>query len=444
MTTPGPAKAGDTPRPDLAELARTWLRIGCLSFGGPAGQIALMHRTLVDEKRWLEEDRYLHALSFCMLLPGPEAQQLAAYSGWLTNGWRGGLIAGGLFVLPGFVVLMALSIAYVTLSDASWFEALFFGLKAAVLVIVFDALLRIARRALKGATDLGLAAGAFLALFVFDLPFPLVVLAAGIFGYLVFRSGPQSESRLAPTPIAEPEGDTGPAALGRTVLVWGGIWALPFALIVGLGGTATGYFDIALFFSQMAMVTFGGAYAVLAYVAQQAVETYQWLIPGEMLDGLALAETTPGPLVLVLTYVGFLAGFREGLFDPLWGGVIGATLATWVTFAPCFLWVFAGAPHVERLRGNPAISAALAAITAAVVGVIANLALWFGIHVLFADVATLRWGPVTMSRPEPASVQPVPLGLTFVAGLALLWRKWSVLAVLGLTAGLGLAVQFVP
>ncbi len=425
------------PAPGYGELFRVWFHIGCVSFGGPAGQIALMHRVLVDEKKWLDEDRFLHALSFCMLLPGPEAQQLATYSGWLLRGWRGGLIAGGLFVLPGFLVVLALSAAYVLFAEISWFEALFTGLKAAVLVIVIDALIRIARRALKSSLDYALAGLAFAALFVFDLPFPLTVLGAGLIGFFWHReSARPAESDAATLPAPE----RGNWLL--TSAVWLAVWAAPFGLILALTGPSGTFWHIARFFSQMAVVTFGGAYAVLAYVAQQAVENFGWLLPGEMLDGLGLAETTPGPLVLVLTFVGFLAGFRDGTFiDPMLSGLAGAALATWVTFAPCFLFVFAGAPHIERLRSNRRLSAALAAITAAVVGVILNLALWFALHVLFAETVRFEFGFAGFDLPVPASLDGKTAALAILAGLALFGLRWSVLILLPLAALAGVALD---
>lgn len=422
--------------PGLSELTRVWFNIGCMSFGGPAGQIALMHRVLVDKKRWLDEDRFLHALSFCMLLPGPEAQQLATYSGCLLRGWRGGLIAGGLFVLPGFFVVLSLSIAYVLLADVSWFDALFLGLKSAVLVIVLQSLIRIAQRALKSSLDYMLAAIAFAALFVFNLPFPFVVLGAGVVGYVWHR-----RQSIPAATAPQPAQATQHSPTNTTAATWLIVWMMPFALILAFNGRPGVYWDIVQFFSSMAIVTFGGAYAVLAYVAQQAVETFGWLNPGEMLDGLGLAESTPGPLVLVLTFVGFLAGYRDGMIgDPITSGLIGATLATWVTFAPCFLFVFVGAPHIERLRHNKALSAALAAITAAVVGVILNLAVWFALHVLFANTIDVTFAITVLELPVPTSFDVRAGLLTLIAGLVLFSFKWSVLPTLLVTAFAGLAL----
>ena len=435
--------------PGFAEATKVWATIGFLGFGGPAGQIALMHRVLVEERRWISESRFLHALNYCMLLPGPEAQQLAIYVGWLLHGTKGGVVAGTLFVLPGFLVILLLSIAYALFQETGWLASLFFGLKAAVLAIVVEAVIRVGRRALRNGLMLVLAAVAFVALFAFDVPFPLIILGAGLAGYVGARTRPDlfaanGGGRGAAAPglpavigesFAEPR--PAPGRSIRVIAVWGALWLAPLLAIVPLLGWTNTFAAIFVFFSQMALVTFGGAYAVLAYVAQQAVETYGWLQPGEMLDGLALAETTPGPLVLVLTYVGFLAAFRAPMgLDPLLAGVLGATLTTWVTFVPCFLWIFLGAPHVERLRANRALSGALAAITAAVVGVILNLALWFALHVLFRDVGELRAGPLSLALPEWTSLEPMALALSLAAAALLFGLRLNMLAVLAL-AGLG-------
>ncbi len=425
------------PHPSFREALAVWLRIGLLGFGGPAGQIALMHRLLVEERRWVGEQQFLHALNYCMLLPGPEAQQLAIYVGWLLHGTRGGVVAGTLFVLPGFAVILALSAAYALWQDTAWLESLFFGLKAAVLAIVLEALLRVGRRALRNRLHQALAALAFLALYALHVPFPLVVLAAGLLGLAASRWWP---ALLTDRPAAEPAGATSLAELVaaqaaaragpsvghalRVLALWGSLWLGPI-LALGLWlGWASIFPTLARFFAQMALVTFGGAYAALAYVAQAAVQTHGWLRPGEMLDGLALAETTPGPLILVLTYVGFLAAFRApGGLEPLLAGVLGAALTTWVTFVPCFLWIFLGAPYVERLRHNRALAGALAAITAAVVGVILNLALWFGLHVLFRQVGVLVLGPVAAAWPVWRTLDPYAAGLAALAVLALCrWR----------------------
>jgi chromate transporter len=435
------ARAGASPseRPEetavFFDLVRVFARIGCLSFGGPAAQIALMHKAVVDERKWLAEERFLHALSYCMLLPGPEAQQLATYIGWLKHGVRGGIVAGLLFVLPGLFVIIGLSTLYALFQDAGWLAGLFFGLKAAVLTIVLEAVIRLARRTLKTRFLLGLAIAAFVALFVLGLPFPLVVLAAALAGFIHARRLP------APTETPEPvSAESRRVSLGRSLLslaFWIFVWQLPFLVLLAMAG-AENLAAMFAFFSKMALVTFGGAYAVLAYVAQVAVQDYRWLMPGEMLDGLALAETTPGPLVLVLSYVGYLVGFRTvpGL-DPVVGGILGACLTAWATFVPSFIWIFAGAPYIERLRGRPQIAAALSAITAAVVGVIANLALWFGLHVLFAEVRRLPLVPGWTGEGSPglwwptvATLDPAALALFLVSALLLLRLKIDLVKVL--------------
>ncbi|MBU2328166.1 MAG: chromate efflux transporter, partial [Alphaproteobacteria bacterium] len=387
-------------RPTFTELVSAFARIGLMSFGGPAAQIALMHRICVEEKRWIDEDRYLHALNYCMLLPGPEAQQLATYIGWLLHGVRGGMVAGLLFVLPGLAVILGLSSLYALYQEASLVTGLFFGLKAAVLAIVVEAVVRIGRRALKSGFHRGLAAAAFIALFFFSLPFPLVVLTAALIGLIHVRGVPSAAGEISEEVRARPP------LLGQlaTLLFWVVVWLAPLPLL-WLLVPETALPEVQTFFSKMALVTFGGAYAVLAYVAQVAVDHYAWLKPGEMLDGLALAETTPGPLVLVLSYVGFLAGFRQsGALDPLIGGLLGGVIAAWATFVPSFIWIFAGAPYIERLRGNRLLSAALSAITAAVVGVILNLAVWFALHVVFTRVEPVdlvSLAPLTLSVPQP-------------------------------------------
>lgn len=425
------------PPPTLAEATRVWARIGATGFGGPAGQIALMHRLLVEERRWISEERFLHALDYCMLLPGPEAQQLATYVGWLLHGRIGGVVAGTLFVLPGFVVLVALSALHVAFYATPWLAGLFFGLKAVVVALVAEAVIRVGRRALRDRLAVVLAIGAFAALFLFDVAFPWVVLAAGAIGFVRAR-------RQRPAGVADPvEPTAGPAPrqVLATIAVWGGLWAAPIALVAAVLGSAGRLFEMAVFFSKMAVITFGGAYAVLAYVAQRAVEDFAWLSPGEMLDGLALAETTPGPLILVLTYVGFLAGSRAPeAISPLIGGLAGATLVTWVTFAPSFLWIFLGAPHVERLRANRAFAGALAAITAAVVGVIADLALWFALHVVFGPVGRLEIGPIALPWPALAGFDPAAAAIAGLAGIALVRLRLGLLPVLGLGGVAGLVV----
>ncbi|WP_180941402.1 chromate efflux transporter [Sinorhizobium mexicanum] len=441
--------AGRVPaHPSFAEAVKVWAKIGLLSFGGPAGQIALMHRELVEERRWISESRFLHALNYCMLLPGPEAQQLATYVGWLLHGTRGGVVAGTLFVIPGFFVILALSSAYALFQQTDWLVSLFYGLKAAVLAIVVEALVRLGRRALKTGFDRFLAVLAFLALFAFALPFPLVVIAAGLIGVLVTRHAPSLRAGRAkgertpdlPSVIGADFAEAQPSwrRAATVIVLWGSLWVAPFVVISVLLDGANVYTDIGLFFSQMAVVTFGGAYAVLSYVAQQAVETYHWLKPGEMLDGLALAETTPGPLVLVLSFVGFMGAYRTPIgVDALTSGLFGAALATWVTFVPCFLWIFLGAPYIERLRANAALSGALSAISAAVAGVILNLAVWFGLHVLFDEVWRLDRGPLSIPYPNWPTLDAFALGLTIAAAALLLWWKRGIFQTLAICAAAG-------
>lgn len=423
-----------------------------LSFGGPAGQIAVMHRILVEEKRWLGDARFLHALNFCMLLPGPEAQQLATYIGWLMHGVRGGLIAGVLFILPGAVSILLLSWLYLAHGEAPLLAAAFWGLKTAVLAIILQAVLRIGGRALHGPLPHLLAAGAFLALFTFGLPFPVVVLLAGLIGLLVpqgFAPGGHGAHKGpvvadADTVLGVEGGGGGvqdPRAARRAGIFALLLWLLPIgALWLTLGPDNT-FTLIATFFGKLAVLTFGGAYAVLAWVAQAAVETYGWLRPGEMLDGLGLAETTPGPLIMVTQFVGHLAGARAEGADPFWGGMAGAILTTWVTFTPCFAWIFLGAPHIERLRGNEALTGALAAVTAAVVGVILSLGLWFGIHVLFGQTRALTTGLLDMDLPVWSTLDPLALLLTLIAAVALMRFKLSVPVVLATTAVAGILLR---
>ena len=435
------------------DALRTWARVALLSFGGPAGQIAVMHRILVEEKRWIGERRFLHALNFCMLLPGPEAQQLATYIGWLMHGVRGGLVAGMLFVLPGMVAIMALSWLYLAYGNVGPVEALFFGLKAAVLAIVLEAVRRIGSRALTNRTLVALAAAAFVAIFFMGVPFPLIVLAAALIGYAGARAGAAAfAGGGGHGTAAGPTVEDSQTALGEEVpdhartdwrrslrfgMVLLALWLAPVALLVLWLGPDNVFAEIGLFFSTMAVVTFGGAYAVLAYVAQQAVETYGWLQPGEMLDGLGLAETTPGPLIMVTQFVGFLGAARApGGLDPMLAGTLGGLLTTWVTFTPSFLWIFVGAPFSERLRGNRALTAALTAITAAVVGVILNLALWFALHTLFGELRPVAAGPVRFDAPVLASLNWPFLLLTAAALIAIFRFGAGTLRVLG---GCGLA-----
>ncbi len=455
------SKPGGAPHPvphgiPFSEAVRVWARIAALSFGGPAGQIALMHRVLVDEKRWIGEHRFLHALNFCMLLPGPEAQQLATYIGWLLHRTKGGLVAGGLFILPGLLAIMALSLIYVALGNVPAVTALFFGLKAAVLAIVLQAVFRIGSRALTNRVMLAIAAAAFVAIFAFHVPFPAIVLGAGIVGYLGGRAGHPAFSMggghapgkggpiLADVDSALGEGippHARPSARWslRIAGIFLALWLVPVALLLTLLGPDDAFSQIAVFFSKMAVVTFGGAYAVLAYVAQAAVETYGWLKPGEMLDGLGLAETTPGPLIMVTQFVGFMGAFRSpGPLNPYVAGALGGLLTTWVTFTPCFLWIFLGAPYVEALRGNRPLSGALAAITAAVVGVILNLAVWFALHTVFAETRSVPVLFGTMDLPVHSSLNWPAAVLTFAALFAVFRLKAGILPLLAACAGAGL------
>lgn len=421
-----PAKAAafmDRGNPSFSEALAVWAKIGILSFGGPAGQIALMHRVLVDEKKWMDEKRYLAALNFCMLLPGPEAMQLATYAGWSLHGWRGGLAAGTLFVLPGAIVVLVLSMIYAAFGQVPVVAALFFGIKAAVLAIVIEALLRVAKRALKHASDWWIAGFAFLALYVFAIPFPFIILAAALFGF--FRVSASPEQPVATTPV--PWRQT-----ASTVTLWLALWLVPLGLIIVTFGSGHVFAQTALFFSKLAVVTFGGAYAVLSYMAQQAVENFGWLTAPQMIDGLGLAETTPGPLILVTQFVGYMAGYH--LAGGMWGGIAAALITLWMTFTPCFLWIMAGAPYIERLHNMPRLSGALAAVTAAVVGVILNLTVWFALHVLFATLTRTRFGLV----PQLQTLDLAALSLSVVAALALFVFHQSIIRTLVLAALLGL------
>jgi chromate transporter len=430
----------DGANPSFGELLRAFTRVGLLSFGGPAGQIALMHRELVEERRWVGEGDYLHALNFCNLLPGPEAQQLATWIGWRLHGWRGGLAAGLLFVIPGALVILALSVLYALAANLAWVAALFLGVKAAVLAIVAQALLRIAGRALDTRFKQMLALSAFVALFFFDLPFPLIVLGAGALGFVAAAARPQWLA-VKPATGALPAAARPWGATLRAVLVWSAIWAAPLGLILATLGQGHVLWDIATFFSQLAVVTFGGAYAVLAYMAQEAVQDYGWLRPGEMADGLGLAETTPGPLILVTQFVGFLAAYRAPEpFTPLVAGAIGAGVTTWVTFAPCFLWIFSFAPWIDRLRHATRLKGALAALTAAVVGVIANLTAWFTLHVLFTRVGEVSSGPLRLYSPDWTSIDWRAALLAGLAGLMIFVAKWSMVRVLAVAAAGGLVL----
>jgi len=441
----------------LGEAFWVWLRIAALSFGGPAGQIAVMHRILVDEKRWIGEHRFLHALNYCMLLPGPEAQQLATYIGWLMHKTRGGIVAGALFVLPGAISIMALSCIYALYGRVGIVSALFFGLKCAVLAVVLQAVVRIGSRALKNTMMRGLAAAAFVLIFFLGAPFPIIVLGAGLIGYFGGRGGVPAfqvgggHGTAKGAIVADADtllGEELPAHASPTIgqslrqaAVWLILWLAPVAALLLLLGDTNVFAQIATFFSTMAVVTFGGAYAVLAYVAQQAVENYHWLQPREMLDGLGMAETTPGPLIMVLQFVGFMGAYRHpGMLSPLLAGTLGGLLATWVTFIPCFLWIFLGAPFIERMRGNKALSGALSAITAAVVGVVLNLAIWFAIHTIFRAVRPFHTGPIHFDMPVLASVDLWALAISVAAIVAMFRLKIGIFTTLGGASAAGVAL----
>lgn len=411
----------------LNEALRVWGRIGVLSFGGPAAQIALMHREVVEERNWLSEDRFLNALNFCMLLPGPEAMQLATYAGWRLNGVLGGLAAGLLFVLPGAAIILALGMIYAWFGNVPLVQALFLGVKAAVLVIVIEALWKVAKRALKGTAHWVIALFAFVGLFFLAVPYPLIVLGAAIYGFLAIRQG-GAEQPLPAVPAAQTI---------RTIVIFLAVWAAPL-LLIGLFGGAQILIDIGAFFSTLAVVTFGGAYAVLAYMSQVVVSDFGWLTPGEMLDGLGLAETTPGPLILVTEFVGFLAGYREG---GLGLGILAALVTLWVTFVPCFLWIFAGAPYIDWIGTQPRLKGAMSAITAAVVGVILNLSLWFAINVVFGAVSERQAGPFRLLIPDLATTNVWVIAISVLCAFLIFARHWSIIRVLGVAALCGLGVS---
>jgi chromate transporter len=436
------------------EALLVWLRVALLSFGGPAGQIAVMHRILVEEKNWISEGRFLRALNYCMLLPGPEAQQLATYIGWLLHRTVGGIVAGGLFILPGVIAIMGLSYIYAGYGNVGFVEALFFGLKAAVLAIVIQAVVRVGKRALRNSIMITIAAIAFVAIFFFGAPFPLIIIAAGLTGFVGARLGrPEfaavehggKSTAAIDTMLGDAVPDhvrANPSRTLRVAAVWLTLWLVPvFALIVGL--VSDGVFSqIAIFFSKMAMVTFGGAYAVLAYVAQQAANYYHWVSPSEMLDGLGMAETTPGPLIMVVQFVGFMAAFREASgLPPMLAATLGGLLATWVTFTPCFLWTFVGAQYIEALRGNKALSGALTAITAAVVGVILNLSIWFALHTLFRHTVPIQGFGFSFDAPVFASVDLPALALSVAAATAIFRFNVGMLVVLAASCITGVLLR---
>ncbi len=426
---------------------RVWLRVAALSFGGPAGQIAVMHRILVEEKRWIGEHRFLHALNYCMLLPGPEAQQLAVYIGWLLHRTKGGLVAGTLFVLPGFLAILALSYIYAAFGNVGVVEGLFFGLKAAVLAIVLQAVVRIGNRALKNPAMIGIAVAAFVAIFFFDVIFPLIIVTAALIGFLGGRTGSSwfqvggGHGNRQGVALADKDSALGeePPPHTRPNLGWSLkissmfllLWAAPIVLLLVSLGPGNVFSQIAVFFSKMAVVTFGGAYAVLAYVAQEAVQNYGWLTPGEMLDGLGMAETTPGPLIQVVQFVGFMGAYRDaGGLDPMLAATLAAVLTTWVTFVPCFLWIFLGAPFIETLRDNKALTGAMSAITAAVVGVVMNLAIWFALHVFFDRVEPWAGYGLSVDVPIASSINSPAVILSAAAVLAIFRFKTGMIPTL--------------
>ncbi len=411
--------------PSLTEAAGVWAKIGVLSFGGPAGQIALMHREIVEDRGWLTEQQFLNAVSFCMLLPGPEAMQIATYAGWRLNGTLGGLLAGLLFVLPGALVMLVLAAGYASFGNLPLMQSIFLGIKATVIVIVLQALLKVAGKALGSAAGWVLAGLAFLGIFALNIPFPLIVLAAALYGFFA-RPGPAGAAVPLTTTVR---------GTVRTILVWLAIWLVPLGglWIIAPDSILT---EIGFFFSKLAVVTFGGAYAVLAYMAQDVVTAFGWLEAGEMMEGLGLAETTPGPLILVTQFVGYLAAEKT-----VGQGVAAAFITLWVTFAPCFLWIFAGAPYIDWISAQPRLKGALSAITAAVVGVILNLSIWFALHVFFADVSQRNVGPVRIWLPDVSSFDPMAIGLAAISTWLLLRLKWNLLAVLGLSAVLGVLVS---
>jgi chromate transporter len=428
MTTTAPA-TDMAAAPSFSELLATFFKIGCLSFGGPAGQIAMMHKMLVDEKKWIDEKSYLNALNFCMLLPGPEAMQLATYVGWRLHGVPGGLAAGLLFVIPGALVMLVLSMLYAAYGKLPMAEALLLGVKAAVLAIVVEALLRIAKRGLKATRDQWLAALAFVAIFFLGVPFPIIVIGAALFGYLT------STDKGSGVPFSSlPVNDT-----VKTVGMWLVIWIVPLLSLALIFGQEHVLSSIGLFFSKLAVVTFGGAYAVLAYMAQDVVQYYKWLRPGEMVDALGLAETTPGPLILVTQFVGYLAGHRLGGGTPWVMGTLGAIVALWATFAPCFLWIFAGAPYVEWLNQQPRLKSALAAVTAAVVGVILNLTVWFALNVLFSKVSDTSVGPFKFAMPDVSTLSFRALVLSALAFVLMFAYHRGIITTLAICAGLAIA-----
>jgi chromate transporter len=437
----------------LREATRVWGYVGLNSFGGPAGQIALMHRELVERRRWLSERRFLHALNYCMVLPGPEAQQLATYVGWLMHGRRGGVIAGSLFILPGFMVMLALSVVYALYGSVTWVAGLLFGLQAAVVVLVAEAFVRISRRTLRSTTLIAIAKVSFLAITFFHVPFPIIIVVAALIGWFAGARAPgQFPGGMGGDPlVGEPDvllaDDQAISRTARRAALRAGwfsaaLWLVPVGILVLVLGTASVFSQEAILFSQSAVVTFGGAYAVLAYIAQEAVFRYEWITSRDMVTGLGLAETTPGPLILVVQFVGFLAAFNNpGDLPPLVAGLLGAVLAIWVTFVPCFMFIFFGAPYVERLRENVALRHALTAVGSAVAGVVLSLAVWFTLNTAFLDVTTEHWGPISL--PIPSNILWTSVAISAVAAVLVFGFRVGTLRVLAVCAGLGVVTTMV-
>ncbi len=413
--------------PSVRDLVLVFGKIGLLSFGGPAAQISLMHQELVDRRAWLSEETYLRALSLCMLLPGPEAMQLATYAGWRLRGVTGGLIAGTLFVLPGAVVIAALVLLYARFGTLPLVQAGFLGIKATVIVIVLQALINLSRKALNDTEHRLIAGIGFLGIFLFNLPFPLIILAAALWGYVSFH-GPVAQQD---TPLRASFAST-----LRTIAIWVPLWLGPLALLSLSGHQLLS--DLGWFFARLAVVTFGGAYAVLAYMTQTVVDQYQWISTGQMIDALGLAETTPGPLILVTQFVAMLTGQINGGVSLAFAA---GAVALWATFVPCFLWIFLAAPYLDKLATRPRLSAALHGITAAVVGVILNLSVWFALNVLFGVVTQYSWGPVSIPLPEWESLNLTAAALTIAAGVLIFRAKLGMATVLALMAVAGIAIQ---
>lgn len=441
--TPADQVDEKTEPPSLSAICRVSFKVGIFSFGGPAAQIAMMHQEFVENRKWLSEDRYLHALNYCMLLPGPEAQQLATYCGWIAGRTLGGLISGLLFILPGAFAMALVSFIYARYGTVPVIEAIFYGVKAGVLAIVVQALLKIGKKALKTQLAWGLALGSFCALFFFSIPFPVVIVTAGLIGVLTVNAAGSPNAAVQDKPGSGTPPAASLAASVRALALGFVLWALPpvaAALLLAPDHVLT---DIARFFATLATVSFGGAYALLSYMAQVAVETKEWLTAGEMLDGLGLAETTPGPLILVTQFVGFLAGWRmPDPFSPLVGGVLAAAMTTWVTFTPSFMLVLVGAPWMEKLRGNRKLTAALSGITAAVAGTILNLAVWFSLNVLFGTVSETGLGPLTVLLPDPASLDLVLAVIALCAAGLVFGGGYGVATVVTVTALMGLAARY--